>query len=182
MDDHNTPTCPFCPFADPDASFVAEHIEFCHPENGVASTIKDSHPLESTGRSPSPFPVNEESTDQYVDCPHGCGETVTTAELSTHLDLHVAEGIALDESGTGPTSFHADLAPIEQYLSSDQEDSLDLSGSRKGGKKGADRDFARATSSSKPGHVRSPPGTVGLDGAKRLGVLLLSFDSLMNMN
>lgn len=182
MDDYNTPTCPFCPFANPDASFVAEHIEICHPENGVASTLQDAHPLESSGRRQSPFPVNEESTDQYVDCPHACGETVTTAELSMHLDLHIAEGIALDESGPGPISFHADLVPLEQDLSSNTEDSLDRSGSRKGGRKGAGRDFARATSSPKPGHARSSPRSVGPDGVKRLGVLLLGFDILMNIN
>ncbi|KAL3489461.1 DUF1671-domain-containing protein [Aspergillus germanicus] len=33
--DSNEPTCPFCPFSDLDGNFVAEHVQYCHPENGL---------------------------------------------------------------------------------------------------------------------------------------------------
>lgn len=169
MADLDAPTCPFCPFSDEDASFVTEHINFCHPERGATPAPRDSRPLENTHPIASPFPVDVAPTDQDVDCPHGCGETVTTAELSTHLDLHVAEDIALDESDTDATRFNPDLMPESHDFSLDCEASLDLSTSRKSGKRGADRDFAR-NNSSKPERARSPPRMIGPDGAKRLGV------------
>ncbi|KAK9559090.1 hypothetical protein V6Z96_000945 [Aspergillus fumigatus] len=32
QDDVHHPACPFCPFSDLDDTFVAQHIEYCHPE------------------------------------------------------------------------------------------------------------------------------------------------------
>jgi hypothetical protein len=167
MNDHSTPSCPFCPFSDPDATFVAEHIDFCHPE-GAGPAIQDSHPLNTHTHSPTlSSPPVEDATDKYVDCPHGCGEIVTAAEISNHLDLHIAEGIALDD-GSGEEPFPEDLVPCEHDLS-DKDDSLDFPGTRKSGKRGSDRGFA-GTNASKPRRARSPPSTVGPDGVKRLGV------------
>lgn len=168
MADLDDPTCPFCPFSDKDAGFVAEHINFCHPESSTTSTSGSLHLLENTHRAAGSF-SEEVSTDQYVDCPVGCGETVTAAELSTHLDLHVAEDTAMDESGTDSTPFDLDPITSDYEVRSCQEDSLDIPVSRRNGKRDADRDFAR-TNSSKPGRARSPPQTVGPDGARRLGV------------
>lgn len=37
------PSCPFCPFSDPDGSFVAQHIEYCHPENGHSAESNDTN-------------------------------------------------------------------------------------------------------------------------------------------
>ncbi|KAJ5095149.1 hypothetical protein N7532_007440 [Penicillium argentinense] len=168
MDDHSTPACPFCPFADRDATFVAQHIEYCHPEGGgQPSFSRDTHAIGNASPVPESSPVDEESTDKYVDCPHECGEVVTTAELSIHLDLHVAENIALDDSGVSQSDFARDVSS-EPDISSDLEDSVDFNESRKGGKKGADRDFTR-TNTSKPARARSPVGKVGSNGAKRLG-------------
>lgn len=157
-------SCPFCPFSDPDPSFVAEHIEYCHPENGTQESV----PHHRTRSSPSPQSDSEESTDKYVDCPHGCGEIITTAELSTHLDLHVAEGMALDEGGSAQSPLDAGSVLSDHDLS-DPEVSFNGATSRKGEKRGLGRDFAN-TKSSKPGRTRSPPRTVNPDGVKRLGV------------
>ncbi|KAJ5728002.1 hypothetical protein N7493_004332 [Penicillium malachiteum] len=159
------PSCPFCPFTDSDASFVEQHIEFCHPENG-AGVESDSLP-HLTNSTPSPLPTSD-STDQYVDCPHGCGEIVTAAELSTHLDLHIAEGIALDENESTHSPMEAGPLSSDYDPSSDQEDAFDLPVAQKGGKRDSGRGFARPNTS-KPGRARSPPRTVGPDGAKRLG-------------
>ncbi|KAJ5765574.1 hypothetical protein N7520_005133 [Penicillium odoratum] len=161
--DPSHPCCPFCPFSDCDANFVAEHIEYCHPENGTQEPV----PHSLSGPSPSPQPNSEES-DKYVDCPHGCGEIVTTTELSTHLDLHVAEGIALDECGSAQSPLDAESGLSDHDISSDPEDSFGRMTARKGGKRGPDWDFAQP-SSSKTDHARSSSRTVGPDGARRLG-------------
>ncbi|CAI7671695.1 unnamed protein product [Penicillium pancosmium] len=170
MADHITPSCPFCPFSDQDATFVEQHIEYCHPEGGAPpSHTYDSPAFETTSPSPSPFQVDEESTGKYVDCPHGCGETITTAELVTHLDLHIAEGIALDDSGPVQSPFNTELSS-EPDIPSDLEDSQDFHVGQKGSKRGADRDFTRSnTSKPAQGRSRSPVGKLGPDGAKRLG-------------
>lgn len=164
MDD-NSPSCPFCPFTDTDATFVAEHIDFCHPEGGAAPDLSD--PI------PSSRPFDKDGTTEYMDCPYECGETITAAELSMHLDLHAAEGIALDEDGPAPVD--ADMHTGEHNLPSDDDDLVDVPGSRKSGKHGATRDFAH-TKANKSRRARSPPGMVGPDGAKRLGVYIWNLD------
>ena len=167
MADHDTPSCPFCPFTDSDATFVSAHIEYCHPEAGAGSAIQDVDALDTYSPSPLSPPV-EGATDKYVDCPQGCGEIVTAVELSNHLDLHIAEGIALDDDGAGEIPFPEDLVSSDHDLS-DKDESLDFTGTRKNGKRSNDRGFAKA-STSKSGRARSPSSTVGPDGAKRLGV------------
>jgi hypothetical protein len=154
MADPNTISCPFCPFADSDADFVSQHIEFCHPEGGDA--LSD---LESAAQD---FPTDD-STDKYVDCPHGCGETVAAVELSIHLDLHVAEDMALDDVGGTP-------ARSPPFPHDDEfDDDLDMLDSYKGGKRGIQRDSARVNTA-KPPRPHSPPRTTNADGTQRLGV------------
>lgn len=169
--DNTTPSCPFCPFSDQDATFVAQHIEYCHPEGGAPPSFSHDIPsFDNVNQSPSLAAEEEESTEKYIDCPHGCGETVTTAELSTHLDLHIAEGIALDDSGTVQISFNHDSS---NDIPSDIDESQDYEVSRKHGKRGPYRDFTRGnTSKSVQPRNRSPVGKIGPDGAKRLGVRL----------
>lgn len=164
MADYSTPSCPFCPFTDQDADFVTQHIDFCHPEFGGAGFLSDSPPVASPRFSPS---VGDDA-DKYVDCPHGCGETVTSAELSNHLDLHVAEGMALDDAGATPA--HSNVgASYEDDRSFDEDDSFDMLNSHNGGKRGMQRDVSRANTA-KPQRPHDPPKTIGPDGAKRLGV------------
>lgn len=181
MADLDNPTCPFCPFFDEDASFVEEHIYFCHPEGGATPAPGVPHPPESTDQGASPFSREEGSTDQYVECPLGCGETVTAAELSTHLDLHVAEEIALDERDPDSPPFKPGRIDGDRDVHSNQEDSLGVLASLRNGKRNAERDFAR-TNSSKPGRVRSPPPKTGTGGARRLGVGFPSSRVNLNMS
>jgi hypothetical protein len=166
MADHDLPSCPFCPFSDEDASFVSEHIEYCHPESCALPASLDSNAFDTHSPSPLSPPV-EDATDKYVDCPQGCGEIVTAVELSNHLDMHIAEGIALDD-GTGEEPFPEDQISSDHDLSG-KDDSFDLPTSRKNDKRGSDRGFAKA-STSKVGRARSPLSEIGQDGAKRLGV------------
>lgn len=165
--DNITPSCPFCPFSDQDATFVTQHIEYCHPEGGSLPSFADDTPS-SNNINPSPSPPTEESIEKYVDCPHGCGETVTIAELSTHLDLHIAEGLALDDYDTAHISFNQNPS---SDIPTDIDEPQDYEVPRKYGKRGLYRDFTRGNTS-KPAQPRnrSPVGKVGPDGAKRLGV------------
>jgi hypothetical protein len=164
MADHSTPSCPFCPFKDQDADFVTQHIEFCHPEFGGAEFLSDSPPVASPRLSPSV----DDDADKYVDCPHGCGETVASAELSNHLDLHVAECMALDDAGATPAHSTAGASYKDDH-SFDEDDSFDMLDSHKGGKRGMQRDVSRANTA-KPLRPHDPPKAIGPDGAKRLGV------------
>ncbi|KAJ6171645.1 hypothetical protein N7470_000712 [Penicillium chermesinum] len=144
------PSCPFCPFFDEDAGFVAQHIDYCHPEEGV--------PAESS-REP------EDDSIQYVDCPHGCGETVGLSELSTHLDLHTAESIPADGNG-----WSQDSNPTfgDHELSSDSNEPMGHASGRKGGKMAADRGLLQSNPS-KRSRTRSPAATIESGPAKRLG-------------
>jgi hypothetical protein len=160
MTDLNTISCPFCPFMDSDADFVSQHIEFCHPEGGDPF----SSDLEPATQTSLP---SDASTDNYIECPHGCGEVVTAAELSIHLDLHLAEDIALDDVGATPART---LARSPTFSQDDEYDNdLDMVDSYKGGKRGMQRDSARANTV-KPSRPHSPPRTTNADGTKRLGV------------
>ncbi|OJD12604.1 hypothetical protein AJ78_06828 [Emergomyces pasteurianus Ep9510] len=108
----NVLPCPFCDFSDSDPYFLTQHVELCHPENGESPFIAAEEPSPSrqnhsadreTSDSPVP-PIKSPANDDnplhgYVDCPHDCGEIISTAELSSHLDLHMAEGMAFEESG-----------------------------------------------------------------------------------
>ncbi|KAJ6063777.1 hypothetical protein N7499_012457 [Penicillium canescens] len=163
MADHSTPSCPFCPFTDQDADFVIQHIEFCHPEFEGAGFLSDSPPVASPRLSPSV----DDDADKYVGCPHGCGETVASAELSNHLDLHVAECMALDDAGVTPAHSNAG-ASYEDDHSFEEDDSFDILDSHKGGKRGMQRDVSRANTA-KPLRPHDPPNAIGPDGAKRLG-------------
>lgn len=108
MDDaKNEPlSCPFCEFSDHDNYFLSQHVEVCHPEEETSPSDRQDggkaaiRTYEESFRRVQSRLTNEHSDrDSYIDCPHGCGETVTTAELQTHLDLHIAETLALEDSG-----------------------------------------------------------------------------------
>ncbi|PGG99870.1 hypothetical protein GX51_06081 [Blastomyces parvus] len=108
--------CPFCEFSDSDPYFLTQHVELCHPENGTSPFIAPEEPSptphnlnhstnhtseSSTGPSVEPSTNDDDPLDGYVDCPHGCGEIISTTELSTHLDLHMAEDMASEDAPGG---------------------------------------------------------------------------------
>ena len=123
-EDKDRPTCPFCPFSVSSSSgdemyFLTQHVELCHPENGESPFIavmhddghdahadkEDSGPRlcvrsgrESTLSIDTPSEDDSDDEQNYVECPALCGETVTLAELSSHMELHGAEGMAVDET------------------------------------------------------------------------------------
>jgi hypothetical protein len=94
-DEAHVVKCPFCEFDDHDSNILVQHIDLCHPEDRAAAdwaaTQHDTHAHQQELDTIIP--------DEYVPCPHGCGEIVANAELPLHLDLHLAESLALDDSG-----------------------------------------------------------------------------------
>lgn len=160
QDDH-VASCPFCAFSDLDDHFVAEHVEFCHPE--TATRCLDDHgasavyPHETRSNERTNALVNgqgQSDETRYIDCPHGCGELVTSVELSTHLDLHLAESAALEDAEEteriaesnanledsliaehGPLKDRALDMPSVQRGSGRHLNTLNSSGSSKGGVK-----------------------------------------------
>lgn len=172
-----TPSCPFCPFSDADTQFVAEHIEFCHPENGIPDTdpggastgqpeeTSDDQDLHLSDRA-------EDDLEKYVECPHGCGEIVTRAELSSHLDLHIAEEVVNEETGSSrhgrcgeELDIHEFDGPSDNY---NVEDKFELSNKgRSGHKRRSSQERAR-----KKGRARSPSSKASDQSrnVKKLGV------------
>lgn len=123
-EDRDRPTCPFCPFSvstdgSDDMYFLTQHVELCHPENGKSPFIavmpdgehdaradgQDSGPRlcvrsgrESALSTDTPSEDDSDGEGDYVECPALCGEAVNFAELSSHMELHGAEGMAVEET------------------------------------------------------------------------------------
>lgn len=139
-------TCPFCDFVDKDDYFLMQHVELIHPENGESPFIVKDESVAAQGLGrPSPK-QNEEaawsdgqpllstksSTNKYIDCPHGCGESILSDELQVHQDLHFAENMAMDECeqptglelSTGPCIEEQALQEISKTFSTDLPRSL----------------------------------------------------------
>ena len=159
------PSCPFCPFSDSDLQFVAEHIEFCHPENGTPSIEHGGSAIEQQETAPWA------DEGKYIDCPHGCGELIVDTELPTHMDLHFAEEVANEETGSpqiearneGSDAYRSDEFPAD-------DDDLDTYGHlKKKGRSGQKKGALRETSQ-KGSIAPSPPKTTVAGGVKRLGV------------
>ncbi|PWY85661.1 DUF1671-domain-containing protein [Aspergillus sclerotioniger CBS 115572] len=118
MDDRNDgdPICPFCPVSDPDINFVAEHVEICHPEvntqhgrGGWSSDMLEASPERQCLPSSN---GKEECSSNYIECTHGCGETVIDAEITAHLDMHFAERVALEDTSSPRPELPCDLKAL----------------------------------------------------------------------
>jgi hypothetical protein len=99
QDDVHHPTCPFCPFSDPDDTFVAQHVQYCHPEGGGQTEPPSGGNRDEdqpTPRYQQPEIPGDEKV--YIKCQHGCGEILLSAEIPYHLDMHAAEEMAVDNA------------------------------------------------------------------------------------
>ncbi|MCJ1421349.1 hypothetical protein MMC32_007712 [Xylographa parallela] len=120
----DTPSCPFCAFCVPssnetDMYSLMHHLELSHPEGGISPfkvvderrtpSRNASLHAERAARSRTPSDHGEEE-EVYVECPLQCGEAVTLDELSSHMELHGAEGAAFDDPN-GPRSREASPLP-----------------------------------------------------------------------
>lgn len=117
---NDNPSCPFCTFSvlsnsDQDVYALMHHLEISHPENGESpfivtdeggSNVRLTPPEEESANSSLATPDDEEGDDVYIECPAQCGEAITLTELSSHMELHGAEGILSDDP-TRPRSRNA---------------------------------------------------------------------------
>jgi len=101
--------------SDQDVYTLMHHLEISHPENGQSPFIvtdaggsNGRHtPLEEESASSSlAAPEDEEEEEVYIECPAQCGEAITLTELSSHMELHSAEGLLSDDP-TRPRSRNA---------------------------------------------------------------------------
>ncbi|KAK9594363.1 hypothetical protein V6Z94_005218 [Aspergillus fumigatus] len=99
QDDVHHPACPFCPFSDLDDTFVAQHIEYCHPE-AVGQTEPTSGENGDEDRSTPIYqqPQMPGGENVYIKCSQSNGEILPSAEISYHLDIHAAEDFAVDNA------------------------------------------------------------------------------------
>ena len=68
--------CPFCPFSDQDSSFLIQHVELSHPENGDSPFIPEDDNNENLSRQnvEASFGARDTLSDGgYFECE--CGET-----------------------------------------------------------------------------------------------------------
>ena len=115
MNDGHANGCPFCTFAIPldhDIYDLLQHVELCHPENGVSPFISgDNVPAprlrgnfqeyEEGSRSSTDVPSeygDHEEDDAFIECPNQCGEVITVTELPSHMELHATGSTALNEA------------------------------------------------------------------------------------
>src|SRR5271163_1971275 len=101
--------CPFCDFKHKDQYFITQHVELIHPENGDSpfivrdddgpSRVQHGEDEEATCQETQRPPSRNSKENEYVECPYDCGELIPSAELSSHKDFHVAEGMALADAG-----------------------------------------------------------------------------------
>jgi zinc finger-containing ubiquitin peptidase 1 len=116
-------SCPFCDFTDQDSYFLLQHVELIHPENGESPFIAtDQHDDESRSslnnskNNEREAAVEPEQTQPslsssietpaaYIECPYNCGELVSSTELTSHTDLHLAENMAFEEEALRPVEF-----------------------------------------------------------------------------
>lgn len=100
--------CPFCNFTDPDSYVLLLHVETLHSEGESPFIVRDEEPEEKkavteetyrVGGCDGPDTKMEDTSEEdgYATCPEThCGEVIPFSELSTHLDMHVAEKINVE--------------------------------------------------------------------------------------
>lgn len=124
-------SCPFCEFSDYDSSFLGQHVELCHPEdedlpsNVMGGDGGDSidHSNQEDGQNTQCDSPNAEQERQYMDCPEGCGELVPVAELPLHMDLHMAENFALEDSSSVGMLASSEPKTVDSPGSMDKQES-----------------------------------------------------------
>ena len=139
-------SCPFCDFKETIPYKLMYHVETAHNETGESPFAVKDEPLhdQQQGRaSPEPqqevttsetktVPPSQSDNQQYVSCPHGCGERILLAELAVHTDLHLAENMAFEEAGvanevhlsTGPCNDQQALIELSNAFTTDIPKSL----------------------------------------------------------
>ncbi|KAF8477256.1 peptidase family C78-domain-containing protein [Kalaharituber pfeilii] len=131
--------CPFCGFRDPLLYAIHFHIESFHtPDSPFVVAEEKAKDIEIT-----------EEEHSYVLCPEeACQEPVLRQELQTHLDMHLAERVALTESVDETLSANSQAAiAIGSSCTNPPKGSSDVVASSSGSSK------SKSKSSSKSSHL-----------------------------
>lgn len=96
-----------------------EHVECCHPENGVSpfnvqedegiSRLAGGHDEEAAGASDAPS-----HEDDYFQC--DCGEVVMLPDINSHMALHESEETTVDEAAPAAILNHGRSTLIDESL------------------------------------------------------------------
>ena len=113
-------SCPFCEFTDQDSYFLLQHVELIHPENGespfIATEQHNDQSRSSSSSSSNPTNNEREIPATYIECPYNCGELVSSTELTSHTDLHLAENMAFEEEALRPVEYSVGACNDEQAV------------------------------------------------------------------
>ena len=111
--------CPLCDFKNHDSYSLIEHVECCHPENGVSPftvlenegmlRLAGGHEKEAAGASDAPS-----QEDDYFQC--DCGEVVMMSEINSHMALHESEETTVDEAAPAAILNHGRPTLINENL------------------------------------------------------------------
>lgn len=97
--------CPFCDFTDHDHYFLLQHVETIHSESGHPSPFVVRQELtQQPGPPADEMEGSSDDASEYTECQ--CGEFCLLTEFESHLEMHYAEGMGVDET----LKFAADVA------------------------------------------------------------------------
>lgn len=89
--------CPFCHFTDHDHYFLLQHVETIHPEGGRPSPFAVRQELtQQVGPPSDEMEGPRDNSSEYTECQ--CGEFCLLTEFGSHLEMHYAEGMGVDET------------------------------------------------------------------------------------
>ena len=89
--------CPFCDFTDHDHYFLLQHVETIHPESGRPSPFAVRQELTQHVEPPADeMEGPRDDASEYTECQ--CGEFCLPTEFESHLEMHYAEGMGVDET------------------------------------------------------------------------------------
>lgn len=109
--------CPFCDFTDHDHYFLLQHVETIHPEGGRPSPFAVRQELtQQFGPPTEKMEGPRDNSSEYTECQ--CGEFCLLTEFESHLEMHYAEGMGIDETSAPESSLYPSRAPSPQMESS----------------------------------------------------------------
>ncbi|KAL3458034.1 DUF1671-domain-containing protein [Aspergillus heterothallicus] len=114
------PICPFCPFSDSDSNFVAEHVQYCHPEIGTQPEQQGKNPRRA---APEDHALNvygpaADVSDKRVGFPHSLQGRIGGEEYLTFEHSSSRPRTRKDRAGS---KFHTDTFSGEAYLRNEEQ-------------------------------------------------------------
>lgn len=89
--------CPLCNYSDPDQYELLFHVETVHPESSGPSPFTSEDAPSEVAKSPgAEMEEGKDRSPEYIECQ--CGEFCLLAEFESHLEMHYAEGVNIEET------------------------------------------------------------------------------------